>query len=354
MSSPDASGDTPLPSGRPLAPSLNSHQPTRKAPPSPLAISSSSLSPHSPNKPPHSSSSSPNVRHSLESSHSDFTTSVRSDVSSLLCSEFPIPPSALPPIPASPQTPKSLYFSTTPTTPRSRSPLLGSLPLQDPSRGSGRSLLATPKSLKGFFSGPRSAGQSQFASQQDQSSSAPSVPSEPHASRSLEDLHGYEPSGESVPVRYSQNAVYNDSGQSASLFRPVTLTTAGAQTHQDWVSSSGESSPLQPPQPAYIKDDLSALPHSPSRGSSFETQKEQTKQFGSRNHSPAPQLPASPPPPRSPLPVPPTKRDSARDSDRYSHIARKAGIIDMGMNTSEEQLLSTDFITEMLKQPGEI
>jgi len=335
-SPPDASGTSTLLFPRPLPSSSGSPQPTRKAPPSPLAISSSSLSPHAN----HSSSySTPTIRHSLESSRSDLT-SVHSDVTSLHCSDFPTPPSALPPIPASPLTPKSLYFSTTPTTPRSQSPRSGFLPLQDPPRGTARSLLGSPRSLKGLLTGSRSAGQSQFAVQQDQLLSTP-VPKEPRRSSSLEDVkHGYERSGDSVPVRYSQYAVQKDSKQVASPSHPVTPTSAGTLTNQDWASISRGPSPLQPPRPAYIRDDFTPRRHS---------RREQTTQSGSRSQSPVPQ---SPQPPRSPLPVPPPKRDSTRDSDRYSNIARKAGVTNMGIDISEEQLLSTDFITEMLKQPA--
>lgn len=197
------------------------------------------------------------------------------------------------------------------------------------------------------------------------------MPSESLASRSLDDLkHGYERSRLSVPARYSQYAVYKATNRTDAS-QAETPTTVGTQTQQDWLSglsSSDRSSLLQPPRPAYVRGDVAARSHSPLRaGSSFATQQEEAKQslLPTRNESPQsphstlaqpPQSPRSmsPQPPRSPLPVPPTKRDSARDSGRYSHIARKAGVTDMGLDISEEQLLSTDFITEMLKQPGEI
>ncbi|KAF8484225.1 hypothetical protein JB92DRAFT_2837048 [Gautieria morchelliformis] len=352
-SPPDASGtgDHLSPPRRALPSVPGAYQPTRKAPPSPLAISSSSLSRKTKSpKPPPSSSSTPNTRISLESSKSDLTS--RSDLTSLHCSEFPVPPSALPPIPASPLTAKSLHFSTTPTTPRSQSPHSGFLPLQDPPRAGGLSLLGSPKSLKSLFSGSRSpAPQSQFAAQQDH---LPDVPgrSEPQGSTSLEDLkHGYEQSKVSVPARYSQYAVYKDSNQGAGASRPVTPMTA-TPTHYGSLSSSGRSSPLQPPLPAYVTDEMPSRPPSSSRnGSSFATQQEETKY--TRSQSPTAQSPRTfaAQPPRSPLPALPTKRDSARDSASYSHIARQAGVTDMGMDISEEQLLSTDFITEMLRHP---
>lgn len=373
MSSPsNASGTSDVLSRGALRSPPHLNPPTRKAPPSPLSISASSLSPRailSNNTKNSSNSSSPNARSSLESSRSDLT-SVRSDVTSLHCSEFPAPPATLPPIPASPRTPRSLYFSTTPTTPRSRSPQSDfALPMQEPPRSGGRTILGSPSSLKALFSGSTSpASPSKFASQQDHH---PPKHTKPQASRSVEDLKlGYERSRLSVPARFSQYAVYKDANNVEDASRAETPTTAGTMTNRDWVSSSGRSSPLQPPRPAYVREMVPRRSQSPLRiGTS--TQQEDTKAFSdpSRTTNESPHSPhspqsmsaqaslssqnISPQPPRSPLPVPPSRRESERESARYSHIARKAGITDMGMDISEEELLSTDFITEMLTQPGE-
>jgi hypothetical protein len=330
--------------------------PTRKPPPSPLAISSSSLSPHSRLTPANSSSNPSsststfaNGRNSLESSRSDLT-SVRSDLTSLRVSEFPLPPSGLPAIPASPRTPKSLFFSTTPTTPRSRSPQSGfAYQQQDPPK-SPRSL----KSLKFFSTTPRS--QSPQSGRQQQHPPSPGRNDSQLAGSPFEDpQHGYVLPRDEGPVHYSQYAVYKESGNGASTSRPATPTTAGTMTPRDWPSSSGRSSPLQPPRPAYSGSRSPGRVNSPLRNEPFSAQQEEGLRpshspVPSRSVSPAPRSPrsVSPQPPRSPLPVPP------RDSTRYSHIARHAGVTDMGMDISEEELLSTDFITEMLNhQPCE-
>ena len=362
--SPESLGSTPRALPKP---------PIRKAPPYPLAISSSSLSPHA-HLSPNPSTSAANFakgRNSLESSRSDLN-SVRSDLTSLRCSEFPLPPLALPSIPASPQTPKSLYFSATPTTPRSLSPQPGSASQQqDPSK-SPRSL----KSLKLFSSTPRShtpptprslSPQSGFAhqQQQDPSKSPRSLKSlklfsntprsqspKSHFARQQQE-HPPRRNASAAPglsndqqrdcelpqdrdqTRYWPYSMYKESHNGGGTSRPETPTTEGNMNPWDWPSNSGRSSPLQPPRPTYMGSCSPVRSHSPLRNDSFATLPVETQSVQSRNS-------VSPQPPRSPLPVPP------RDSARYSHIARRAGVTDMGMDISEEQLLSTDFITEML------
>ncbi|KAF8591922.1 hypothetical protein K439DRAFT_1610779 [Ramaria rubella] len=316
---------------------------TRKAPPSPLALlsSSSSSSPSSFSNIPSkttSTSVSPNARNSLESSRSDWTSA--SALTSLCVSEFPIPPSALPPIPASPATPRSLYFSTTPSTPRSHSP--HSLFQPDPPPSPVRSLLGRPISLKGIFSGTRS---------QSPQHSHPkgSGRSEPHTLQSS-DADSKLPR----PIQSSQDTIYKDSDDGQSQMP----TTAGTIIPQDWASGSGRTSPLPPPRLAYVKQPRS---QSPLRAASSFTEQQESHtvphpEERARTQSTFSHLqrPISPQPPRSPLPVPPSRRysDSLRSSGRYSHIARKAGITDMGVDISEEELLSSEFISEMLKQPA--
>ncbi|GJJ09626.1 hypothetical protein Clacol_003849 [Clathrus columnatus] len=273
----------------------------RKPPPSPLALTTSftHLSP--------SLSVSPNSRQSLDSSRSDLT-SVRSELTSLHISDFPLPPSILPTIPASPATPKSLFFTTTPT---STSIAL----LQEPADGTtvNRSFLPSPRSLKGLFTKSNNSSQTRLVPEQAQARQA-----------SLESL---EAAAENDQYSISKDAQATPQQQNSS--RAPTPTTAGTMTPRDWRSNSSDGS-------SSLKS-TNSLPFPPA------------------SRDPKSQPPTISPPPQSPLPVPPSSnRSSFRTSLRYSQILYDVGHSDMGMDITEEKLLSTDFITEMLRQPGQV
>lgn len=299
-----------MPSEIEQASSSSQPTPTRKAPPAPLSIPPSSLSPQS-RASQGGASVSPHARNSLDSS--------RTDLTSLRISDFPTPPSVLPflpTIPASPRTPRSLHFSTTPTTPRSQHAEF----LQEPS--SSKSLVPSPKAIKGFFTRSNNS-LTKLTEQQDPSSVHVNEPSPSLHNRSWKEENDVE----AYPYIISTNFEGSQKAYSPVTTRPETPAAPSEASG----ANSGRSSPLLSPNHQL---GTSSRGTSPSR-QPFE---ERSTRSPSLN------------PPRSPLPVPPSTRSSFRNSARFSQIMRQVGPIDMDI--SEEQLLSTDFISEMLRQPG--
>lgn len=288
-------------SAPPRAPTVSVSLNTRKAPPAKLSIpGSSSLSPNANAFQPDASL---NVRNSLDSSRSDLT-SLRSDITSLRISEFPVPPSVLPTIPASPRTPRSLYYSSTPTTPRSQHSFLQDVV------STTKVAVPSPKSLKGFFTRSNNS-QSKLSEAEEQTS-----PQDNHDARSTRSNNSSirrSPLGESV--------------------EKLPSPSPGASKPED----SSPANSVKSSQAALVPPASRGQPRSPSP-----LRKEE--KLVDRSISPRPSSP-----PRAPLPVPPSNRNSLRNSARFSQILRQAPI---NMDVDEERLLSTDFISEMLRQPA--